>query len=355
MSRSHASLCLAATGMITPVGFNTITTTAAVRAGHNAYFESEFFNRDYNPMLIAKVPDTALPPLHKKLWHAEGLGDRQRRLLQLVVHALADVVAVSPPTQSLPLFLAGPETLPGCPTALPANFIEHVMTQTGVEFHRPDCRLLTTGRAGGLHAVELAFRYFEQTSSDYVLIGGVDSYQDRFLLEKLDKEDRILAQDIKDGFAPGEAASFLLLATQRGVGALKQPPLAAVYRPGFANEAGHQYSQAPYLGDGLAVAFSTAIAQGNGEPIRTVYSSMNGEHFWAKEHGVAMTRNYLHMDEKVMHEHPADCFGDLGAACGPVMIGMAAMGMQQGYSSSSCLIGCSSENEQRAAVCVTRK
>ena len=43
-----------------------------------------------------------------------------------------------------------------------------------------------------------------------------------------------------------------------------------------------------------------------------------------------------------MH-HPADCYGDTGAACGPLMAGLAALGIKQGYRRSPALVYGSSD------------
>lgn len=353
MSRSHTSLYLAATGMITPVGFDAISTAAAVRAEIGAHRLTDYRNKVLEPMIMALVPDAALPPLKESISRQAGVTGRHRRLLQLATPALQQALSTYPvASHPLALLLAGPETLPGCPTAIEDSFIDRLMVQTGIKLQRDNCRLMATGRAGGVHVIELAFRYLEETQNDYVVVGGVESYQDRFVLGYLDNEDRVLSPDQKDAAAPGEAAGFLLLATQQGMARLGQAPLCAVSRPGWSSEPGHLYSAAPYRGDGLAAAWTHALDQIPGKTIRTVYSSMNGEHFWAKEHGVAMTRCHSRLDENLAHEHPGDSMGDIGAAFGPVMIGLAATGMQRGYIKGPALVYGSSDQEHRAAVCV---
>lgn len=144
----------------------------------------------------------------------------------------------------------------------------------------------------------------------------------------------------------------MLLATEQGMDRLGQAPLCTLARPGWANEPGHRYSPEPYRGDGLAQAWAQALEPLPGAMIRTVYSSMNGEHFWAKEHGVAMTRCHHRLDDKVVHEHPGDCVGDLGAAVGPVMIGLAALGLREGKTRGPVLVYGSSDLAHRAAVCL---
>ena len=62
MSRSHTSLYLAATGMITPVGFDAVSTAAAVRAGIGEHRLTDYRNKVLEPMIMALVPDAALPP-----------------------------------------------------------------------------------------------------------------------------------------------------------------------------------------------------------------------------------------------------------------------------------------------------
>jgi hypothetical protein len=73
---------------------------------------------------------------------------------------------------------------------------------------------------------------------------------------------------------------------------------------------------------GVNSAMTVASYRGHdGSPVHTIYSSMNGEHYWAKEYGVAMSRNPPLRESKIAH--PADCVADLGTATGAVLTGMA--------------------------------
>jgi 3-oxoacyl-[acyl-carrier-protein] synthase-1 len=80
---------------------------------------------------------------------------------------------------------------------------------------------------------------------------------------------------------------------------------------------------------------------------------MNGENHWAKEWGVAFIRNQSSFVENHGNHHPSDCFGDIGAASGTVMLSIAAIGMQRGYLNSPALVSCSSDFGERAAVIVS--
>ena len=107
------------------------------------------------------------------------------------------------------------------------------------------------------------------------------------------------------------------------------------------------YSDDPYRGDGLNGAFKQAITNRNATGIHTVYASINGESFWAKELGVAITRNQKALHNDVVIEHPADCFGDTGAAFSAVVLGMLTAGSPGVY-----LVYGSSDGAARAAMCV---
>ncbi|MBP1762755.1 MAG: Beta-ketoacyl synthase, partial [Firmicutes bacterium] len=118
-------------------------------------------------------------------------------------------------------------------------------------------------------------------------------------------------------------------------------------------EEGHMYSEKPYQGEGLAAVFENLFSNSKvSGPVQEVYSSMNGENFWAKEWGVAYLRNRTAFDAGYRMHHPADCLGDTGAACGIIFIILTTLGFQKGYRQSPALITCSSDRGDRAAVIV---
>jgi 3-oxoacyl-[acyl-carrier-protein] synthase-1 len=339
--------------MITPVGVNAEMTAAAVRAGVSGYRETDLYSKKFDPLTIASVPDDALPPLSEKLKQEAGLTSRQRRLLRLITPALGEAIGSCAMKGPVPLFLAGPETLPERPTPLGSRFIESLVSQTGANIDPQYCRLFSAGRAAGFQAVDMAFRYFESTESTFALVGGADSFIDLHWLRTMDNAGRVKTDGAMDSFVAGEAAGFLLLATEKGVAASGQRNPVRVYPPGLASEPGHRYSKQPYRGDGLSSAFQLAVANGPGQPIKTVYASLNGENFGAKELSVASIRNRSAFRDDMTTEHPADCFGDIGAAFGPVMLGLAVLGIQKGYSQGPALVYCSSEQQPRAAICLS--
>ncbi|MDF1553074.1 MAG: beta-ketoacyl synthase N-terminal-like domain-containing protein [Deferrisomatales bacterium] len=342
-------------GMVTAVGGSAAQTASSVRAGISRYEESSIYNSRFSPMTLALFPDDLLPPLDAGLADTLGLTSRQIRMLRLAGAAVEDLAPT--PEQRGPLFLAGPEPLPGLreerPAPMSESFLDHLAVQTQWEFDRDSSRVFPTGRAAGMQALAAALETLEQGTSDYVFVGGVDTYLDLYLLGTLDMEGRVLAEGVMDGFCPGEGAAFLLLASQDGLERGGLDPIAFVAPPGIGQEPGHRYSEEPYQGDGLAQVVALALGQANVGSISSVLCSQNGENFGTKEWGVTYLRNSTAFIDDFRFEHPAEYFGDVGGCFGPALVGLAAVGVKEGYLPGPCLVCCSSEEELRGACVVT--
>jgi 3-oxoacyl-[acyl-carrier-protein] synthase-1 len=234
-----------------------------------------------------------------------------------------------------------------------ADFLDFLEDQAGVQFDLQNSLLFAAGRSGGMQALREAMDFISSGGQRIALVGGVDSYADLYLLGLLDAEDRILASGIMDGFAPGEGAGFLLVGSDDSRVLFNNQPSIRIHYPGFGIEPGHRSSDQPYSGDGLAAAFAAAMAPQNECAIQTIFSGINGENFNAKEWGVALMRNQALISPEVVIQHPAECFGDTGAAAMPLLTGLAVIGMKKNYVKGPVLISCSSEGSGRGAVCLT--
>jgi 3-oxoacyl-[acyl-carrier-protein] synthase-1 len=119
-------------------------------------------------------------------------------------------------------------------------------------------------------------------------------------------------------------------------------------------EPGHFGSEHPYRGEGLSATLAALFeVEDVHAPIRAVYSSMNGENYWAKEWGVARIRHAACFDEETTIQHPSDCFRDAGAAMGPILVGLAALTAQADNRGQPALVYCSSDAGERAALLVS--
>ncbi len=338
-------------GMVTAVGDCTAQTASSVWAGISRYGEGPVYNRHFKPMTMAVLPDDALPELVEPL-EKPGLTSRQIRMIRLGAPALQEAVQGIGTVSDAPLFVGLPEPLPGQKPPISSTFLQQLQAQSEIEFDLTRSEVFSGGRASGVEALAAALELLESGERQTAIVGGVDTYLDLKLLATLDAEDRILAEGVMDGFAPGEAGSFLVLAREGAAPQRKWTPIAKLLKPGLADEPGHRYSEEPYRGDGLAEAVTASLEPLDGNRVQSVLCSMNGENINAKEWGVAFLRNSSNLEPDYRIEHPADCFGDTGSAIGPLLMGLAALGIQSGRLPQPALIWCSSDGPKRGAVCV---
>jgi 3-oxoacyl-[acyl-carrier-protein] synthase I len=340
-------------GMVSPVGLSAPETAASVRAGVARFAPIQIFDREWEPFIAATAPDDGLPPLADGLLGL-GLTTRESRMVRLAGRALRECLATVLPRAGRPGVVVA---LPEVATTRPldgAAFVAWLALQAGGGFDVAQSDGSLRGRAGGIAAIHHAAAQIRNGNATVVLAGGVDTYRDPYVLGRFDAEQRVKTSSRADGFIPGEGAAFLALASTSTAQALGLVPLAGVSAAGMGFEPGHLYSEEPYRGDGLAGAIA-ALEESGGvtAPIREVYSSMNGEAYWAKEWGVGFLRNpQAFVPNHGMH-HPADCMGDTGAAFGPLAAGLAAFGMRARYRGSPCLVYGSSDGGPRAAMVLT--
>ena len=343
-------------GVCTPVGLSLAEAAASARGRVARLREIAWMDRRFEPFIVGSVPEAGLPPLAESR-DQQPLQYREARMLRLAQVALEDLFSFDGGAASLaidaehplPLLLGLPEhhtTIPIDPT----TFVQRLATQTGVPLDLARSLAVPRGRAAGLMALREAANRLHGGDSPFVLVGGVDTLVDLYVLGTLDMEGRIRNEVNSDGFSPGEGAGFVLLCTPAKAAEQGLEPLAVIACTAIGQEAGHLYSDQPYLGEGLAEAFATLLADAPPPaPIACVYASFNGERYWAREFGVARVRSAAAFESDNAVEHPAEVFGDLGAAHGVVMLALAAHAVANGYRPAPCLVFASSDHADRAA------
>jgi len=350
-------LYIAGMGMITPVGFDVASTAAAVRAGVSGYAETEYTDQNGLPITLASVPDLALDELEADIGEGDRYDARHYRVIKMAIIAIREACAHRTTKQPIPLLLAMPEVLADAVQDDVEGLVPLIQTlaqNCKPWIHPAQSRSIYSGRAAGIEAIDFAFRYLSDLSSDYILIGGSDSYRDYSRLDPLGEAGRLLVQGSLNAFAPGEAAAFLLLTRRPELALVRNGHVIALNPPGIAEEAGHLGSSEPYRGDGLDQAFKKALMNHEQANIHSIYSSMNGENHWAKEYGVAYMRNKAIFAESLKAEHPADCYGDLGSATSPALIALAAEQLLRETNATMHLVYGSSDTAKRGAVVIEK-
>lgn len=345
-------LYIAGMGMITPVGANTAMTAAAVRAGVSGYTASDYYAKNGEPITMATIPLDALHGMDADIVKGNPYNLRMNCITRAAIQAIREACAQAAVRQPMPLLIAMPEGQVDSRhiSVMLGNLEKNCQPWVKTS----NCRRYHTGRAAGMEALGFVFRYMADSQDDYFLVGGSDSHRDYNCLYPHDEAGRLLTSKTRDGFAPGEAAGFLLLTRRPDQALVKNGHCITIAAPGLADEPGHLSSNEPYRGEGLDRAFKQALVGMPAASISAIYSSMNGENHWAKEYGVAYTRSKKYFRDAIAIEHPADSLGDIGAATAPVLIALAAENLWNNRTATSYLIYSSSDSAKRGAVVVEK-
>jgi 3-oxoacyl-[acyl-carrier-protein] synthase I len=343
-----------ACGTMTPVGLSAPETAASTRSRVQRLTEIEWRDSRFRNFTVGIVPEEGLPDLDSELANLP-LSYREARMLRLAAVPLQEALVALPNTAStIPLLLGTSELQTTVPLNT-ADFLARLITHTTSRLDLSQSKALPQGRASGLLAVNEAIELLMHGRAEFVLVGGIDSYVDLYIMGTLDMHKRVRTEVTPDGFTPAEGAGFILLTRTEIAKKYDLSGLAQIIGCSKGRELGHIYSDEPYRGEGLAETFEALFAHvRTGPPVGCVYASFNGEHYWAKEFGVAMLRHRSRFADDYQMEHPSECFGDVGAASGAVMLALACLGIDAGYRRSPVLIYCSSDYGDRAAVLIDR-
>jgi 3-oxoacyl-[acyl-carrier-protein] synthase-1 len=88
-------------------------------------------------------------------------------------------------------------------------------------------------------------------------------------------------------------------------------------------------------------------------PVGTTFAGFNGENFDAKLWGVARLRHHDFFAPDMLMEHPADKYGDAGAATGAILTVMAATALARGQRPGPALVWAASDTELRGCALLT--
>lgn len=345
------SAVIGASHVLCSIGSGTDQVWAAARAGIGRIVNSHVMDRNLEPIQMGLVPEDALGELNPEI-DKLPLPSRARRLLRLAVPALQAMGKNL--GRPLPVFLGLPD-LKAANAPWLARMPAYLQKLTDGIVDREGSAVVPHGRAAGLMALELALNAIQTDSTATVIVGGVDSHLDLRLLAKLDSERRILGPRVMDGFVPGEGAAFYTLS---GTGATQvgpRGPRVVVHAAGSAMDPGHRYGSEPAKGEGLANAM-LALRQRTGAlpgPIATTFAGFNGESFDAKMWGVARLRHNDFFSPTMVIEHPADKYGDAGAATGAILMALAARSLVSGARLGPALVWAASDREPRACAIVS--
>ncbi len=331
-------------GARTTISATAPLTASAVRAGINCFAE--------HPYMIDKVGEPMIVAMDNEL-SEELLGIE--RFLQLATHAAQEALTpLNPSNQSIPnitLIIGLPAKRFGLPAHLATEIAQQLPNKIAGKWTFEQIKTIAGGHASALLAIEQAIQIIQQNPAQLCLIGGVDSYLQPETLEWLDYNEHLHSTANRYGFIPGEAAGFCLLASQQTVHQLSLKPLAQILAVASTQEKNCINTDTVCIGEGLSAAFTNVFQtlKPTNRQIEQIYCDLNGERYRADEYGFSVLRTREFFIEPGKFIAPADCWGDVGAATGALLINLittAAKGYAQGELS---LLWTSSESGERSA------
>lgn len=344
--RSAASdIVVVGVGAATAVGLSAEASAAAVRAGIPGLKDHPYMiDRRGDPFVVAMAPYLALD------LRADS------RMAELARIAAQEAVAAMQPRAQSPIpvsiVLGLPQVRPGVVAALPSQLAAGVRRAIGDGFRITGFSVLPNGNSSGLMAIETGCRELRDGRSTFVLAGGVDSYVDVDALEWLDAVDRLHVPDNGWGFIPGEGAGFCLLCSAATASQHRLPTWGRVVAMATSNEPNRIYTETVCLGEGLTRAVHQVLASlPPGAKVDDTICDQNGEAYRADECGFMLARSSERFVSASDFATPADCWGDVGAASGPLFVSLAVFAALKGYAKgTNTLLWTSSDSGERSAL-----
>ena len=323
---------IVAMGARTPLGLRAETSAAAVRAGVSRVSEHPLLvNVLGEPLLSA--PDPQLPPT---LPGPDRLVSMLAAAVMEVAHKLADSPLV---VDEVPCWLALPEPRPG--------FVEPVLNDTGplasaqmlssgglplnVVWHP-----IPRGHAGAVLGLEQALQALTTRCHGVCLVGGVDSYHEAATLDWLEGERRLLRDEIRGAFPPGEGAALVALTTDSTRRHLRLPSLGVIGGCSHGMEQGDENADEGLLGVALADVYQElgALLPAGGR-FDDVFIDINDERARTMDYAFAMMRCGRLFRDGNRYTTSVDITGELGAASAPFNWILAARSFLRGYAAGN--------------------
>lgn len=338
-------------GAQTPLGRDAVSSAAAVRAGLCALAEHPFMiDKHGEPMVVARAD-----------WLDEDL-PLEDRIVSLAVDAAKE--AMHPLAAQLPAFrrqmrvhvALSAENLPD--PAQRQRVLDRFAAGTGFTAADTAIESVAEGHAGGLLALENAVRQLRRGEAQLCLVGGADSWLDPERLEAIDFAGRLHSVNNSWGFTPGEGAGFCLVTTGAAARRLSLRPRAELLAVATAQEIKLMGTKTVCIGEGLTAAFRGVLpaCQAAGQRVAHCYCDFNGETYRADEYGFAICRTRESFDDPGSFTAAAECWGDVGAAAGPLALTLPLAAWSRGYAKGPVTLAWSSSacSPLRAAALLKR-
>lgn len=290
----------------------------------------------------------AMAPYLDPVLDSEG---RMVELARMAAEESMGAVVSLPGLKQVGMIVGLPSPRPGLRSDLSKRIGESLAGEVFDGIRVSGVQLLPNGNSAGLMAIGAACRELRAGTAGFLLAGGVDTYIDPDTLEWLDDRERLHIPTNAWGFLPGEAAGFCLLCSAATAAEHGLAMLGKVAAMATDNEPNRIYTETVCIGEGLTKVVRRVLGFiPEGRKIDTMLCDQNGEAYRADEFGFTLARTAEGFVDPSDFGAPADCWGDVGAASGPLFVVLAAMAAKKGYAKGPrTMLWTSSEGGERSA------
>jgi 3-oxoacyl-[acyl-carrier-protein] synthase I len=336
-------LAVTAVNSITPVGLDACMTAASVRAGITRLaFYDEYQDAGCNPITIAKIKGINIV----KEDIAERLGEFAKICLDdLLNEYFQNISEQKRPFQGHILLGVASEKRPA-----QGNYADEIMSclypALGYWVAQTSGEVVEKGNVSLHHSIKKAAQYIASNPDALCVIGGVDSLLSESTLNWFDADNRLKSESYgrHQGLSPSEAVCFLIVEDFERARQAKRPILARISSLGLAQEPNPRASDKSGIYTGLTEACQAAMEPLKDRELKAVFGDFNGEESRAVEWTIAAMRSFRNPPGPPPVWRPAVHYGDIGAASGAVMAGIAAQGFTRNWLESPVMIFCSDDH-----------
>jgi 3-oxoacyl-[acyl-carrier-protein] synthase I len=328
--------------MVTAVGFNAPATCAALRARIRNVKEANLWDPESGVYLGAGKVE--LP----QWWPGVG------KLADLVAPAILECLIAARPVvpPEIPILMGLSASDRPCRfEGLDAQILPEIEHRLGFRLH-PASRVIPRDHVSVVVSLRVAGELIASRQAPCVIVAGVDSLLQHDLKAYYLSKRRLLTPMNSNGFSLGEAGSALLVTA---VGARPDGELR-ISGMGLSHETATVESELPMRAEGLTSAIRDALREAGVTIQEMQYriADLSGEHYKFKEMTLAMMRFERKPKPKLFDLwHPIEYIGDVGAAIGPIVLGLALDAGRKGYGNGpNVLSTLSNDNGERAALVV---
>jgi len=331
-----------AAGMVTAVGFNYVSSCAAIRAGIKGIRVLNLWDAENGDYLSGAKVD--LP----QWW--EGIG----KLADLVAPAIWECLEAAKPEKpaSIPILLGiAPLERPHRLARLDEEILDEVEWRLGLP-HHAQSMTVALGNVSGVVALGRAREMLNGGAARFCIVAGVDSFLQQEVVEAYMDHRRIMTKSNSNGFFPGEAGSAVLVGAAR-TGRYGELRVLGI---GFGHEPATIGSDSPLQGSGMIRASRNALSEAGTamHEISCRNTDVSGEHYKFKEAMLTQGRLLRQRVERQDLWHPAEYIGEIGSAYGPSVLSVTYYAGQKDFAPGPRTMCTFSGDGPERAACVVQ-